>query len=370
MKTKWAAALKSLLVPALLTALLIAGEVFKTNPEQVEVVYSQRMYPFIARSLNHLSGKLSFSAFEVVLSMAVGMLLLAAGLMGWGLLRKQWSWKAAGAGAVRIVSVLLGFVLLFNVLWGFNYYRLPLAKQLGIPMRQHTQAELEALCTDLIQEVNSLSKEVTRNAGGAMTASSDPAGLLGRTAQGFQAAGEQLPLFQGAYAAPKAVWSSTALSYAGIAGIYSPFTGEAHVNALLPAAMLPATAMHEVAHVHGYAREDEANFIAWLTCRLHPDREYQYSGALLGLIYSMNALHSADPEAYERLKAQYSNGVQADLKANRDFWAIYEGPVEKIQNQVNNRYLKVNGQADGVASYGRMVDLLLAVSCGDLNISE
>ncbi len=31
-----------------------------------------------------------------------------------------------------------------------------------------------------------------------------------------------------------------------------------------------------------------------------------------------------------------------------------------VSTDVNNAYLKINGQQDGVNSYGRMVDLLLA----------
>ena len=38
----------------------------------------------------------------------------------------------------------------------------------------------------------------------------------------------------------------------------------------------------------------------------------------------------------------------------------YEGPIQDISNAANDTYLKANDQADGMRSYGRMVDLLLA----------
>ena len=39
---------------------------------------------------------------------------------------------------------------------------------------------------------------------------------------------------------------------------------------------------------------------------------------------------------------------------------INDGKVAEVSNKVNDTYLKVNKQEDGVKSYGRMVDLLLA----------
>jgi hypothetical protein len=52
--------------------------------------------------------------------------------------------------------------------------------------------------------------------------------------------------------------------------------------------------------------------------------------------------------------------VDLDLRANSAYWAKYEDTVvSTVSNKVNDTYLKANAQADGVKSYGRMVDLLL-----------
>ena len=40
--------------------------------------------------------------------------------------------------------------------------------------------------------------------------------------------------------------------------------------------------------------------------------------------------------------------------------AEVEGQLAEVAQQVNNGYLVVNGQEDGVKSYGRVVDLILA----------
>ena len=42
------------------------------------------------------------------------------------------------------------------------------------------------------------------------------------------------------------------------------------------------------------------------------------------------------------------------------FWDRFDGKVAEASTQLNDRYLKANNQEDGVRSYGRMVDLMLA----------
>lgn len=49
-----------------------------------------------------------------------------------------------------------------------------------------------------------------------------------------------------------------------------------------------------------------------------------------------------------------------DLNANSLFWDQYEGKVAETATKVNDTYLKLHQQKDGVKSYGRVVDLMLA----------
>jgi hypothetical protein len=52
--------------------------------------------------------------------------------------------------------------------------------------------------------------------------------------------------------------------------------------------------------------------------------------------------------------------VKNDLMYSSNYWKQFETKVAEISNKVNDSYLKANNQDDGVKSYGRMVDLLLA----------
>jgi hypothetical protein len=153
---------------------------------------------------------------------------------------------------------------------------------------------------------------------------------------------------------------SELMNYTGICGVYFPFTGEANVNVSIPETSLPSTAAHEMAHQRGFSREDEANYISYLACTAHPDINYKYSGVLLALIHSMNALYEDDKPDFYKLSENYSDGVRHDIEELNKFWQKYEGPVERTSDKINNAYLKANNQKDGVRSYGRMVDLLIA----------
>ncbi len=123
---------------------------------------------------------------------------------------------------------------------------------------------------------------------------------------------------------------------------------------------LPFTACHELSHLRGFMQEEEANFIAFLAC-IHSDSiEFQYSGYLLGWLYATNQLYRADYEAYQEIYGTLSDDVKCDLAANSAFWRRYDGRIAEVANQINDNYLKANGQSDGVRSYGRMTDLMVA----------
>ena len=49
-----------------------------------------------------------------------------------------------------------------------------------------------------------------------------------------------------------------------------------------------------------------------------------------------------------------------DFQYNNLYWRQFEGAVAEVSTKINDSYLKANFQNDGVQSYGRMVDLLLA----------
>ena len=114
-----------------------------------------------------------------------------------------------------------------------------------------------------------------------------------------------------------------------------------------------------MAHQRCIAYEGEANYMAYVASTYHEEAVFQYSGIMLGLIKTMNALYREDVILYNQLRSTYSDGLNRDLKDYSTFYDAYEGKVNEQATKVNDTYLKSNGQSQGVRSYDDMVELLL-----------
>jgi len=183
--------------------------------------------------------------------------------------------------------------------------------------------------------------------------------ILGLAGDGYEKAQRFYPVLGGHYGTAKTTAGSIIMSYAGISGIFFPFTGEAQINKEIPDALIPVSVCHEMAHQRGFAREEEANYLAYYTCMLNPDLRFQYSGTLLALIYAMNALYGEDRDKYKEISAQYDPGVIRDLNAITAYWHRHQGLFSRVSSYVNDFYLKANQQPSGIHSYGQMVNLLI-----------
>ena len=135
---------------------------------------------------------------------------------------------------------------------------------------------------------------------------------------------------------------------------------EGNYNRAMTDYNIPHTICHELSHLRGFMREDEANFIGYLACIGSDKKAFQYSGYLTGWVYAGNALARQDMDSYREFYGKLHPKAAADLADNTRFWNRYEGKVAQVSNQVNDTYLKMNDQKEGVKTYGRMVDLMLA----------
>ncbi len=344
-----------LLIIALAPITAVINYIFSHFPSLVEKYYSTGINKPIIEVLSRVTGFLPFSLAEFLIYFLVLLLVFLSLWTVIGIFHKDFLKRALNLGVY--LSILY---VMFMFLWGFNYNRQPLSVTLGYTTGSYTKEDLYDLCEELIEKANSLREDLQVGSDDIALASVSYNEAFKRAYLGYREAGLEIESLEGNYGRPKAILISPIMSYTGITGIYIPYTGEANVNYNIPSFMLPCTATHEMAHQRGFAREDEANYLAYLTCTLHPDKDFQYSGTILALLYSMNALYTEDAEAYQELRDNYSEGLQRDMIFNSSFWRSYEGMTEEIANKVNDGYLKSNGQDDGVKSYGRMIDLLIA----------
>lgn len=338
------------------------------SPHLIETYYSLTFNKWFIQFLSHCTGFIPFSLFEIGIYTLI--LYLIYRLFRWIYIafKQRTSFKKhCLSGLFKLVSLGTILVLLFYWEWGFNYHRIPLSTTLNLTQNTFTTKELGHLYDYLIERVNTLRPFMNEDENGHITLTGGYQQVFARADLGYLELAKRYPIFYGSYGSPKPILNSELMNYTGITGIYSPFTAEANVNIAILPQSLPYTTLHEMAHQRGFASEDECNFIAFLACKFHPDLEFQYSGYLLALAYTNNALASADSETLKQLNAKLSDKVREDIHYNNVFWQQYSGPVEKASSKVNDTYLKSQGISDGERSYGRMVDLLLSYYQDDLH---
>jgi len=326
------------------------------HPEVVERVYSRGLYPPIAGALAAVSSRVPFALGELLL---VGVAVLAVAAAARGLAAVARGRRSLASvlvhGAVATAALAGGVAFAFLVVWGLNYQRLPYAATAGLDVAPATPGELAELCTELAARADELRAGLAEDAEGCVLGPHEPERLAELARAAFEAAD-----LGPADARPKAPLVSPWMTRLGISGIYFPFTAEPNVNARIPAPTVGFSTCHELAHRVGWAREDEANFVAHLACAASEDPYLAYSGAFNALSYATNALFGADPERASELLRGLSPAVQRDRERVRAFWARRETVVTAIGRTVNHAYLKVQREGRGVRSYGRMVDLLIA----------
>ena len=304
--------------------------------------YSGTVYQLLEAVIGRFFGLFPFSVVE--LGLYAGILFLALTLI---------RYRKKPMFLIELYAFVLSALLFsYSAGCGVNYYRTPFSAHLGLADIPVAQEDLKNLCAWLTEQVN--------EAGGELALSEDAYENMGEKGQAAMIRlAEQYPVLSGYYPRPKPVMISWILSIQQCTGIYSPFTIEANYNRDIVSYNIPHTICHELSHLRGFMREDEANFIGYLACRESEDADCRYSGYLLGWIYAGNALAREDYEEYVRLYGLLREEIRADLEANSRFWDQYEGKAAETADRINDAYLRANGQPEGTKTYGRVVDLMI-----------
>lgn len=346
-------------IPAL--AVVIAARLSERFAEEV---FARGIYRVWHTAVARVTGLLPFSLAEWVLYGFVAA--VCAALVVWLLhiiKGKGHRWRIILRGLGNALCILGLVFTLFVLGSGANYYRMTYAQCIGLKVEPASEQELFALCQSLAERANGLRAELSacEDEHGVFTLPCTEKELGARAVRAMQTLGESEPVLEGYYPPPKRVAWSREMSRFGITGVYFPFTVEANVNVDVTDYNLGADMCHELSHVAGFMREDEANFIAYRACTRSGDPVLAYSGTMLALIHAGNALYEVSPKLYATLCGEYSEAVVRDLCDNSDYWAQFEDSVTtEVGEKVNDIYLKANNQSAGIRSYGEMVDLLLA----------
>lgn len=262
---------------------------------------------------------------------------------------------------LRLLIVLNILYFTYQLFWGMLYFQKPLFENL--PKGAITLAETKALTLKylvLCKESRQLVKE-DKNGVFMMTDLKKMKNDILQNQKNLQALeghkkGENINAF-------KPSLFEGVISYSGILGYYNPFTAEAQYNAELPSTYLPFTLAHESMHQLGFAREQEANFTAYLIGKNATNLELKYSTEYFVLKSLLNSLSEKNPEFVKLVIQNYSPEMKRDRSADKAFANKHKGILDMIFEYTNDLFLKSN-QQEGSVTYSYFVDLLIRYERG------
>ncbi len=262
------------------------------------------------------------------------------------------------AGAFSLVSL---FYSTFVFTYGMGYRGYTLDHHLSLDKQDVSVEELTAVTKYLAKQASEAANAVTFHYGDSSVMPYDFATLNDKMNDAYEAYAEEHDFLNHFRSRVKPMLLSKGMSYIHMLGMYTYYTGEANINIEFPDYTTPFTVAHEMAHQRGIAREDEANFMAFLICTSSEDAYIRYSGYLNMYEYAANALYKVDKSAYGTAYAYLSKDVRYELQSYTLFFNGYrESKAAKVTDKLNNAFLQSNGQKAGVQSYGMVVDLAVA----------
>lgn len=341
-----------IILAVLLPVQYIAVKILAGYPAFVETWYSTGLYPYISRIMRFSLGIFPISLGDLLYSFFI------ISIIRWIAIRVNTRFKDPKKWIVQIFAVLSIIYGCFHLFWGLNYYRLPLHRTLRIKNDYNTEELLE-LTQTLIKRSNEVHRELVDNDSLKVNYDFTKSELLTSTIQGYDFLSNEYPKLTYNGKSLKRSLFSIPLTYMGFNGYLNPLTNEAQVNTHIIKYKIPTTASHEIGHQLGFAKENEANFIACLATINHPDPYFQYSGLTFALRYCLNELYARDKTEAERIMKTINPGIRENYREVREFWVAHQNPFEPIFQFSYNGFLKANNQQDGMKSYSYVVALLV-----------
>ena len=311
----------------------------------------------VRAGLAYLTGWIPFS-FAELLILAIPLIFVL--MLRVAVTHYSSTWREVLRYCAELLALLLCFYILF--VWGFGtgYHASTIEDKLGLDRQPVSAEELEQTARYLIEQISLEQENITYRPDGFSVMPYSHSEMNARLLDAYDDICDRYAFVQRLRSRIKPVILSEPWTYTHIAGVYTYFTGESNLNMHFPDYTLPYTAAHELAHQRGIAREDEANFLAFLVCIASEDAYIRYSGYLNLYEYVASALYSADPERYFAVLDTVNSDMCGELIAYNDFFAQYrETVVSEVSGAINDTYLKLQG-TEGAKSYGRVVDLAVA----------
>ena len=335
---------------------LLLNIAFLLNPGFSDF-FNRRISSVLRAALAYLTGIIPFSLAEFFILMIPAILVALTVL---AVKKYSDSWRSVGVYCAAMLSFV---ALVFSVFtFGFSpaYRGTKLEAKLGIDREKVSAEELYETSLVLAHMINKEIENVIFSQKSFSVMPYSFSEMNERLLEAYSKAYDKYPFLSPLNSRLKPIMLSEPMSYTHITGVYTFFTGETNINVNEPDYTIPFTAAHELAHQRGIAREDEANFVAFLVCLESDDPYIRYSGLVNMYEYVAHALYNADSSLYYKSRAELPMSVKYEFSAYSEFNKKYADSVASdVSGAINNTFLTIQG-TEGTKSYGMVVDLAVA----------
>jgi len=327
----------------------------KNNPKIVEEYYSEYLYQYIFKYYSML-----FSGFTI----AIGDLLFFLVLISF-IIYFIFFFRFKMNDFVNVFAVISISICLFYSLWGLNYFQTPLLSKLDIGEVKYES--LQTTLNQLIVDVNEVHLLLGDENSTIDNLEFNKEKIISELKLNNIKEFDKIPTTK---FVKKSIIPKIYL-YQGVSGYINPFTLEAIIVEEIPSIDFSITVLHEQAHQLGYAAEEDANFLAFISSINNQDPLIKYSGYVFGLSYLLNEIQINHNDKLSSFTDKINSGIIEDINYRTKFWQKYSNNIiNDIQNVLYDFYLKSNNQKAGIASYSRIVNHIINYYDNDRSLSN
>jgi hypothetical protein len=340
--------------------LIIAAILIKfasTQPLWVEENYSNGLYPYISRIQRAILGWIPFSVGDLFYAFLVIIIIVKTVQFFKYILRKKVNRQYLLNGLKQVIFFFLFVYVFFYGLWGLNYSRKGISYQLNLDVKAYAVSDIDTLTNLLQQKLNFYAATIDLKQRDSFNKKRT---LFEKASEAYLYADDIYPFLRYDPQSIKPSLYSYLGNYFGFQGYYNPFSGEAQVNTTIPKFLEPFVSAHEVAHQVGYAKENEANFVAFLACKSYPNNTYRYSLYFDMYLYSITELDKRDSVLAKAHRDNLHVQAKKDIDEYRQFLRKYRNQVEPVISWIYDGYLQANDQPEGKKTYNMVIAFLVA----------
>ncbi len=331
---------------------------FIFSEETIETYYSRGFFVYLRNGVDFLTGLSPIALVYFLFFLLLGVL-----VKSWiGFFRRD----AKVLGKVlqfcySTIAFFFGVVFFFMILWGYNYDRISIEKQLGLEPKPLSLEELKNALYKQTEVVVELRAQLSKNLDTAISNSFLPNNIETTMREALKSVLQDLGYptpgnVRGRFLHPKGL-----LLRISTAGVYIPFTAEGHIDPGLHHLQIPYVIAHEMSHGYGFGDEGTCNFLAWLTCISSKDPFLNYVGELAYWRNLAGDYRWYRPYEYLAFfDHQLPNTIKNDLRAIYAEMEKYPDIFPRLRNAIYDSYLKAQGIDEGLENYNRILVLVKA----------